>query len=566
VVTRKEQPLVRSGGVPARLLRVTLALLCLFSPLILLWGTWRLAPVVIENIHGAYTPTYYGWFANAEAQGITLSEKRRAFYLELAVEDFAIETVVRTWNVLPQGILLAAILTVLSLLIYNLPAGLRARLRHRGLAQTAAIFAVSVIAGCLFWPTAAVLCFAMAVTAAFALNFPLANKLQRLMKYGTAQLGAGVALVLGAGMLHILAPALLLLFAVTSVVPERDKPKRVALWIGRFLTCCLGYSLLSLCFLSFRPIAQAPDIRQLLATRQLYGLTVDPVAKRILVTDKKTSHHRPAYAFRLDDLSAPPKHFTIPSSEVEKIHLDVTSRRIYHVDRQTKRLVVMNADTFDVLPKEMVALHQACSGSTDLALSRSSRRLIVMWENGFGSLVDLNTLQTGSSLMPFGCLVLHDDINNVFYILGGKDGGPKETAQMNEKLFCVDDTCVFPLDVKFETDGMGLYRMCLSRKRRELYVSVAGESEIRVYSTPDLKVLRKLPAQFAVRAIALDDERGLLLAGSVVTGYVDVMDVESGKTLQHQYVAKYGRNIALDTERRQAFMTSTTDGLFVLKY
>lgn len=563
---RKKETTERSGGVPARLLWIALALICVFSPLLLLWGTWRLNPVMIENVHGAYTPTYYGWFAEAAARGVTLSEERRAFYLELALEDFAIETVVRAWNVLPQAILLTSVLAFLSLLITNLPAGLRTRVRHTGLAQTSVIFVASALVGCLLWPTAAVLCFAAAAAFTFALNFSLADRLQSLMKYGTARLGAGVALVLGGGLLHILAPTMMLLFTVTSFFASPDKLKRVAVWVGRVLACCVGYGLLSICFLSFRPISQSPGVRQLLDTRQLYGLTVDPVAKRILVTDKKTSHRKPAYAFRLDDLSAAPRHFTIPSAEVEKIHLDIESRRIYHVDRQTKRLLVMNADTFEVLPKEMVTLHQACSGSTDLALSPSSRRLLVAWENGYGSIVDLNTLQNGSSLMPSGCLVMHDDINRVFYVLGGKEGGPKETAHMNEKLLCVDDTCVFPLNVKFETDGKGLYRMCLSRKRKELYVSVAGESEIRVYSTPDLQIVRKLPTQFAVRAIALDDERDLLLAGSVVTGYIDVIDVESGETLQHQYVAKYGRNIALDTERRHAFMTSTTEGLFVLKY
>ena len=57
--------------------------------------------------------------------------------------------------------------------------------------------------------------------------------------------------------------------------------------------------------------------------------------------------------------------------------------------------------------------------------------------------------------------------------------------------------------------------------------------------------------------IAVDDEHGLLLTASVVTGYVEITELETGKKLARHYVGKFGR--ILRVERKGSPCLSGSD-------
>jgi hypothetical protein len=108
--------------------------------------------------------------------------------------------------------------------------------------------------------------------------------------------------------------------------------------------------------------------------------------------------------------------------------------------------------------------------------------------------------------------------------------------------------------------------MLLTGGRGELFLPDPMHGFVWVLSTPELKLVRKIPARLGVRKVAVDEARNLLLSLSFLSGYVDVVSLDTGKVISSHFVGKYGRAMALDTKRRRAYITLTGDGLFALDY
>jgi DNA-binding beta-propeller fold protein YncE len=243
----------------------------------------------------------------------------------------------------------------------------------------------------------------------------------------------------------------------------------------------------------------------------------------------------------------------LPTAELEDIEFDPESRQIYHVDRATGNVLAVDADTFRV--RRVATIHEPTSaGSTKVALDKSSNHIVVSWEDNNLFSVDLATSQWTLLGRPDNVNLLADRRNELVYI--DETWEPWITA----------------MDLKNKTPPRRVRgpvvseRLVLSEKRRELYVPDPRGGKIWVYSTPDLRLVRKIRSEYTVRAVAVDDDHGLLLAASVVTGRVQVIDVETAELLQEHYVGKRCRIMQLDTPTRRAFVTLTRDGLVVLHY
>jgi hypothetical protein len=187
-------------------------------------------------------------------------------------------------------------------------------------------------------------------------------------------------------------------------------------------------------------------------------------------------------------------------------------------------------------------------------LDKSSNRILISWENDNLFVADRNTLECILIGTPGNVSPLADEDHGVVY-LNSEFGSYLQVLDLKHGRTLT----------RVETPLRG-ERMALSRRRAELYVPDAYGGMIWVYQTPDLKFLRKIPAQLGVRPLAVDDERGFLFGASIITGYLDIIDIATGKRLQQHYVGKYGRIIQVDSLRRNAFITLTRDGLYLVRY
>lgn len=350
------------------------------------------------------------------------------------------------------------------------------------------------------------------------------------------------------GIVHSLAPVALLHSAALCFRHSSTGLKKAAQWGGKISVCLFSLPVLALAVYSTKEIPLSPHVRQVLNIPGLYDIEIDRPANRLIVTKKSGGT---GYVLRLDSLY-PLKKFVAPSAELEDIVLDPERREIYHVDRASKAFLALDADTFKV--RKSNRLNSPSFGSTKLELNKTAGRFLVSFEANDLFIVDRNTLKWTFVGSPGNVNLVADPQNDIIYINSAFH--PFITGIKMKEQKQLD---LVPAPEYGE-------RMVVSKKRNELFAPDAVGGKIWVYSTPDLRLLRKIPSQFCVRALTVDDDHGLILAASVVTGYMEVIDLDTGQRLKKEYVGKYGRILKVDPATRRAFITLTEDGLYILNY
>lgn len=537
-----------------------MAAACVAAPLLAVMVTRFLAPDLLDRLVQLYTSGEGGAFASHALRthhGDNLGPWALGGFRDL-MELVGVETLVRTWNVLPEGALLGALLGLVAVALNRFPG--RAELR------AAAFCACAVALACLFWSSWSAPLLAACALPGFLLNFTLGDRLARAASRG----GRGRALMVGllaiTGVAHVVAPVALCAFVAWCLAPGSRRLGRWALAAGRgaFVLVCLCP--LGLAYLSGRPPPASPAVSRLMDTADLYDLELDRPRDRLIVTRKwRTEDAGGAHSIDLGDLTIAPRRLDMPSRQVEDIALDTAARRLYLIDIDTRELFILDADTLARVATRKIS--RRGRGGYYLDLDSSLGRAYVAWEvdllasydlgTGEGSFLRINPLVNGATNL---CC---DKANKVVYFTAGElthgylgYGGGPSLAAVDMRTLKVLRRAPAPLSD----------RMVLAPGRRELYISDPWGARVWVYSTPGLKLLRKLPAQFAVRPVAVDEERALLLAGGVLTGYVEVIDLAHGRRLQRHYVGPMCRRIALDTRRRRAFITTARHGLHVVRY
>jgi len=343
------------------------------------------------------------------------------------------------------------------------------------------------------------------------------------------------------------------------------KTKPAVLFAFRIGACLILFPILASAFFSGRSMKMSPGSSLIYKQENLYDIHIDSAKRTLLVSQTNRDECRPEphsflFSFSLDAPDLPPKKFKLPTIELEDLAFDPDSGLIYHVDlgtlqigRSTFKTLVFDSDTLELKREREIDVH--CNGSINHALIRPLDRLFVRCDVDNMVVVNTKTLQA-DRVFYIGKLtmVLGDEENEVVYL----------SYDWKRLIEVIDGRT---LQKSHGAKGP-LYaeKMILSPKGRELYVPGPKEAEIWVYSTPDLTLVRKIPTQFGVRALAVDQENNLLLAGSYVTGYVDVIDMAAFKPINSYYVGKFQRSMVVDPVKRHAFITTTKSGLYMLRY
>jgi hypothetical protein len=91
------------------------------------------------------------------------------------------------------------------------------------------------------------------------------------------------------------------------------------------------------------------------------------------------------------------------------------------------------------------------------------------------------------------------------------------------------------------------------------------ESRVLRFDADTLAPKGYFAALFGVRAIALDEERQLLLCGNIATGHLIVLDLRTGARVSTRYLGPWLRTIELDVPNGTAYV-SANGALYVLRY
>ncbi|MBN2121084.1 MAG: hypothetical protein JW734_08565 [Candidatus Omnitrophica bacterium] len=117
----------------------------------------------------------------------------------------------------------------------------------------------------------------------------------------------------------------------------------------------------------------------------------------------------------------------------------------------------------------------------------------------------------------------------------------------------------------------GCWQVVVSEDGKRLFCALpfAGpfRSYVYVIDADSFEVIDKIKVPLGTRAIALDDERNLLFAGSIATNLVEIIDLDTKKILKTYKAGPfYLRAIVLDKKRNSFYITSRNSGLFKGNY
>ena len=108
-------------------------------------------------------------------------------------------------------------------------------------------------------------------------------------------------------------------------------------------------------------------------------------------------------------------------------------------------------------------------------------------------------------------------------------------------------------------------RMVYWKAGNELLVTSPVKSRIMRFDADSLSPKGYFLAPFGARAIALDEQRQLLLCGNIATGYVLIVDLRTETSVARHYLGPWLRTITLHVESGTAYISSN-GALYRLEY
>ena len=284
-----------------------------------------------------------------------------------------------------------------------------------------------------------------------------------------------------------------------------------------------------------------------IAEGDFYNLRMDGPTGRLFATEHDKSS---LYVFDTDNLSAAPEIIQMQTKEFQDMALNEERRELYHFDRGPDLLLVYNLDTFQLQRKSTVPM--SGQGSTRVAFDNLSRTIAITHENNAVWIADMDSLLPIKQFQEGDrneCIVFSEKANR--YILSYfKEFG---------KLVLVPSrgNDIVEIDVPVTQGGVAV-----SNSNNEFYVAFPLEGKIHVFDLESFAFKRKISTVFGVRGIAYDEKENIIIAASMSTGYVDVIDVSTEKRLSHNFVGYYLREVSINNPNNEVFISSFFGGIY----
>lgn len=274
--------------------------------------------------------------------------------------------------------------------------------------------------------------------------------------------------------------------------------------------------------------------------RQLYACNMDE--KTVQVYD-------------LDNPRLPPKKAVIDTGQLQDISLNEDRKEIYHFDRARERLFAYDAGTFAV-KRRSDPLAKKLEGSSITAYDNASRTVAVIIEDRPLMIFDMDTFKLKSTVevgVGGGFLAFNRFTSS--YILAFFDNRKSMLS------VTADGKRMVRIPAGIHQEGVAV-----SERFAELYVIKPLRGDIYVYDARTYVFKCRINTMFGARDIAVDDRNGVLVTDSMCNGFVDVIDTATRERLSRIFTGYYLRSIALDTEKRRAYITSYIGGVYALSY
>jgi len=301
-------------------------------------------------------------------------------------------------------------------------------------------------------------------------------------------------------------------------------------------------------------IRLSQDVKVIDRGFSLNWIELDPSGTFLYVTGNEVPYLR---RYDVRNLAAPPLTSDAPTGGAQGFAYDRSANQLFAVNTSTKQLLYLDATTLKL--QKTADLAQLSPGDPWIAVDAQTDTLTVVSEAD---------VRTGNPLMVLdrssGRAVAREDLDagNILkhpsrpwlYLTFFR----RRSEVMLYDLEARAVTRRAPADPRAE-------RMAFWKARNELLVTSPIESRVLRFDADTLAPKGYFAALFGVRAIALDEERQLLLCGNIATGHLIVLDLRTGERMSTRYLGPWLRTIELDVPNGTAYV-SANGALYLLRY
>jgi len=271
-------------------------------------------------------------------------------------------------------------------------------------------------------------------------------------------------------------------------------------------------------------------------------------------------------AYDIHDLAHAPRRSQVVTGHAQSFNYNPADQELYVFNADNDTLLVLTAGTLEQ-KKSISDLHMT-EGDSRIVYDRQTSSLVIASEGAYWgessnesgypvAVVDREsgvvryTVRDCNGFCIPGLIEIHPSKPLLYLAF------PKKVLLYNMELRQV--VAAAPIDDHW-VDGM-----VITPDEKELLVGIPLSSTVLRLDAETLQLKGAIDTEFGVRTLAIDPERYLLLAASLATNMVAVIDLSSYKQLTKYYVAPWLRAISVDTKAGVAYVSST-EGLFRVVY
>jgi len=305
------------------------------------------------------------------------------------------------------------------------------------------------------------------------------------------------------------------------------------------------------------PLEQAlrmPGEVRILARGDFNLLDIDPTGRYLYATGHGLDRLR---RYDVEDWSSQPLKSDVSTGGAQGFAYDPAASELYVLNLKSKRLIYIDATTLKF--KRSIPVPELSPGDPWVVVERNSDTITIASEVDLrtGSPLIVLNRTTGAAhdlrVEEVGNLLVHPTRSLLYFSFFRRNTGIM--------LYDIQKRAITrQVPTKERMD-----RMAIWKRSNELLITAPLDSRIIRFNADTLEPKGEIDSIFGVRVIAVDNLRNLLLCGSLATGKVAVVDLNSGHQKGSYYLGPWLRTIVLNEKNGTAYVSSN-GALYEIQY
>ena len=259
---------------------------------------------------------------------------------------------------------------------------------------------------------------------------------------------------------------------------------------------------------------------------------------------------------------------TSPYKSVNKLEINETKRlqdfdisedrnEIFHASRATHDLFIYDSESLKL--KSLKTLPFELEGDYLTAYSRNDDSIFIVAENGELMQVRRSNFTAVSHffLEAINNSIYLDDERDILYLSNSKGG---EFGQLIK--FSIPENKI----IRREIYPHNVQDVIKWQAEDTIIIAFPEKAEIRLYDSKNFEYKDKISVMWGVRALAIDQEKELLFAGSFVVNEIMIIDLKKNQIAGSIKSPPWIRKMVADETNSVLFVTSNIGGAFAVPY